>query len=324
MSPDLQIDVLLSGGELTRALKDDVRAGLNATPKVLPPKWFYDDRGCELFDAITRLPEYYPTEAERSILRAAAYDIAASSGADTLVELGSGTSDKTRTLLDAMAARGQLRRFVPFEVNEATLRTAAEAILREYPGVLVHGIGGDFEQHLHALPRGGRRMIAFLGSTIGNLAPAERRQFLDELAKAMEPGDSLLLGTDLVKDVARLERAYDDDRGITAEFNLNVLRVVNRELGADFDLAAFEHLSFFDPDAEWIEMHLRSTRDQTVSVAALELQATFAEGETMRTEISAKFRRSGIEAELTSAGLRLDRWLTDPAGDFAVSLSFRD
>lgn len=318
------IDVLLGPDDLTDALRADVRRGLTDTPKELPPKWFYDDRGCELFDAITRLPEYYPTETERSILRHHATEIVASSGADTLVELGSGTSDKTRTLLDAMAAGGQLRRFVPFEVNEATLRAAAAAIDREYRGVSVHGVVGDFERHLARIPTDGRRMIGFLGGTIGNFLPAERKRFLTDLADVMQPGDSLLLGTDLVKDVERLELAYDDARGVTAEFNLNVLRVVNRELGADFDLRRFEHVACFDTDNEWIEMRLRATDTQTVTVEALDLVVEFEAGEEMRTEISAKFRQAGVASELAAAGLRLDQWLTDPRGDFAVSLSFRD
>jgi L-histidine N-alpha-methyltransferase len=321
---DIRIDVLLSATDIDRALRADVLTGLTATPKELPPKWFYDDRGCELFDAITRLPEYYPTETERAILHAEAGHIAAASGADTLVELGSGTSDKTRTLLDAMSATEQLRRFAPFDVNEATLRAAADAIADRYSRVTVHAVVGDFEHHLHALPGGGRRMIAFLGSTIGNFAPAERKQFLADLAATMAPGDSLLLGTDLVKEIDRLERAYDDSHGVTAEFNRNVLHVVNRELDADFDVGAFAHVAFFDQDEEWIEMRLRSEQSQTVRVTALDLTVDFARGEEMRTEISAKFRREGVEAELASAGLRLERWMTDPYDDFALSLSFVD
>jgi L-histidine N-alpha-methyltransferase len=321
---NIQIDVLLGPDDIERALREDVSRGLSATPKELPPKWFYDDRGCELFDAITRLPEYYPTETERAILRAEAGAIAAASGADTLVELGSGTSDKTRTLLDAMAASGQLRRFAPFEVNEATLRSAADTIASSYPGIRVHAVVGDFEHHLAALPPGGRRMIAFLGSTIGNFAPAERKEFLADLTATMQPGDSLLLGTDLVKDVARLERAYDDRAGVTAEFNRNVLHVVNRELDATFDVDAFAHIAFFDRDEKWIEMRLQSERAQRVVIRALDLVVDFSVGEQMRTEISAKFRREGVEAELASAGLRLDRWMTDPNDDFAVSLAFVD
>ena len=320
----ITVDVLLGPDDIGRALREDVRAGLTASPKVLPPKWFYDDRGCELFDEITRLPEYYPTETERSILRAEAAAIVAASGADTVVELGSGTSDKTRTLLDAFAAAGRLERFIPFEVNEATVREAAAAIAAEYPGTAVHAVVGDFEHHLGAIPQEGRRMVAFLGSTIGNFAPAERKGFLADVAGNLRPGDSLLLGTDLVKDVGRLEAAYDDSQGVTAAFNQNVLHVVNRELGADFDVDAFAHRAFFDTDAEWIEMRLVSATDQTVTIADLDLSIDFAAGEELRTEISAKFRREGVEAELAGAGLRLVRWMTDPAGDFALSLAVAD
>jgi L-histidine Nalpha-methyltransferase len=318
------IDVLLHPDDLSRALRNDVVNGLTSTPKELPPKWFYDDRGCDLFDQITRLPEYYPTEAERAILRNHAGVIAETSAADTLVELGSGTSDKTRTLLDAMAAIGQLRRFAPFEVNEATLRTAAAAIADRYADIEVHGVVGDFERHLPSLPSGGRRMIAFLGSTIGNFQPAERKEFLAELAETLHPGDSLLLGTDLVKDTGRLVAAYDDPRGVTAEFNRNVLHVVNRELDADFDPDGFAHVAVFDTGEEWIEMRLRSERTQSVTIRRLDLAVSFDAGEEMRTEISAKFRRERITAELAAVGLRMDRWMTDPAGDFGLSLSFRD
>jgi L-histidine N-alpha-methyltransferase len=320
----VEIDVLLGPDDIERALRADVHRGLTAQPKELPPKWFYDDRGCELFDAITRLPEYYPTETERAILRANASEIAQVSGADTLVELGSGTSDKTRTLLDAMAGSGQLAQFVPFEVNEATLRAAADQIAAAYTGIDVHAVVGDFEHHLGELPVVGRRMVAFLGSTIGNFAPAERKEFFADLTSTMQPGDSLLLGTDLVKDVGRLERAYDDSQGVTAEFNKNVLHVVNRELDANFDVDAFEHVALFDRDEEWIEMRLQSRTDQRVRVGALGLDVAFTTGEQMRTEISAKFRREGVEAELASAGLRLDRWMTDPDDDFALSLSFME
>jgi L-histidine N-alpha-methyltransferase len=322
VSEPVAIDVHLTAADIDRTLRADVVDGLRATPKVLPPKWFYDDYGCELFDKITRLPEYYPTEREREILHREAHAIAQASGANTLVELGSGTSDKTRTLLDAMSERGQLDRFIPFEVNEATLRSACAEIAAQYPGMAVHGVVGDFEHHLPLIPREGRRMVAFLGSTIGNFGPAERKRFLADLVSDLEPGDSLLLGTDLVKDVSRLEAAYDDSAGVTAEFNLNVLNVINRELAADFDTDRFEHRAFFDTDNEWIEMRLRSLDAQRVTVAALDLDVDFAAGEEMRTEISCKFRRVGVEAELSGAGLRMDRWMTDDAGDFALSLSF--
>jgi L-histidine Nalpha-methyltransferase len=322
--PRIAVDVLTGPNDLEQALRDDVRRGLSSDPKELPPKWFYDEVGCDLFDQITRLAEYYPTERERAILRAEAPAIAAAAGARMLVELGSGTSDKTRVLLDALLAAGTLERFAPFEISEPTLRAAAIAIGEEYPGLAVHGVVGDFERHLGELPRGGPRLIAFLGGTIGNFTPTERKRFLADLADAMEPGDRFLLGTDLIKDVGRLEAAYDDAQGVTARFNLNVLAVVNRELGADFDLGRFEHVARFDTDEEWIEMRLRSLADQRVRVEGLHLDVEFAAGEEMRTEISAKFRRPGVEAELADAGLRLERWMTDPDGDFALSLSVRE
>ncbi len=323
--PDLiTVDVFMGPDDITTALREDVRRGLTGSAKELPPKWFYDDRGCDLFDQITRLPEYYPTETERGILRDQAAAIATASGADTIVELGSGTSDKTRTLLDAFDAAGQLARFIPFEVNELTVRAAADQIATAYPGTAVHAVVGDFERHLGQIPQEGRRTVAFLGSTIGNFAPADRKQFLNDVAENLRPGDSFLLGTDLVKDVGRLEAAYNDSLGVTAAFNLNVLHVVNRELVADFVVEQFEHHAFFDRDEEWIEMRLRSRTDQTVRVDALGLEVSFARGEEMRTEISAKFTRARIESELASAGLRLDRWMTDPEGDFGLSLSFRD
>jgi len=316
----VRVDVHLSGDDLADALASDVRDGLSASPKELPPKWFYDDRGSKLFDEITRLPEYYPTRAERSILEARAADIAAATGADTLVELGSGTSEKTRLLLSALGEAGALTRFVPFDVSEQTLRDAAEAIAAEY-GVLVHAVVGDFERHLAMLPDGGRRLVAFLGGTIGNLTPDVRAGFLAEIAAGLGPDDALLLGTDLVKDVDRLEAAYDDAAGVTAEFNRNVLRVVNRELDADFDPDAFAHVALFDPEEEWIEMRLRATRPMTAHVNALDLTVHFDTDEEMRTEISAKFRQPGVESELESAGLTMTNWWTDEAGDFALSLS---
>ena len=318
------VEVHLTPEEIRTALRRDVAAGLTAVPKELPPKWFYDERGCQLFDDITRLPEYYPTRCERSILEERATEIAALSGADTLVELGSGTSEKTRLVLDAMVAAGRLRRIVVFDVSEPTLRAAATILAREYPQAEVQAVVGDFEHHLGTIPGGGRRLVAFLGGTIGNLAPKQRAEFLSEVSGLLAPGDGLLLGTDLVKDVDRLEAAYDDAAGVTAEFNRNVLQVVNRELGADFVPERFEHVARFDPEEEWIEMWLRSTEAHEVTVADLGLRIAFAGGEAMRTEISAKFRRTGVEAELGDAGLALARWWTDRDGDFAVSLSFKE
>lgn len=317
----VRVDVHLTAVDLHDALTNDVRRGLSASPKDVPPKWFYDDRGSQLFDEITRLDEYYPTRAERSILVERADEIAAVSGADTLIELGSGTSEKTRLLLDALARAGQLRRFVPFDVSETTLRDAAHAIAGEHPDIDVHAVVGDFERHLHELPRGGRRLIAFLGGTIGNLPPDTRAEFLATIASDLEPGDSFLLGTDLVKDVDRLVTAYDDASGVTAAFNRNVLYVVNRELGADFDAESFTHVARWNADSEWIEMWLRSEQTQSVKVPELDLVVEFESGEEMRTEISAKFRRPGITKELAAAGLTLKHWWTDQAGDFALTLS---
>jgi L-histidine Nalpha-methyltransferase len=319
----LTIDVHLEPAHAADSLRSDAYRGLTASPKELPPKWFYDHRGSQLFEEITRLAEYYPTRTERSILAARADEIARVTAADTLVELGSGTSEKTRLLLDALRSAGTLTRFVPFDVSETTLREAAAAVVAEYPGVAVHAVAGDFERHLDLLPGGGRRLVAFLGGTIGNLLPEARARFLADIATGLGPDDAFLLGTDLVKDPARLVAAYDDAAGVTAEFNRNVLRVLNRELGADFDPARYEHVARYDADNEWIEILLRSTDAQVVNVPSLGLVVPFARGEEMRTEVSAKFRHDRVERELGAAGLRLAEWWTDPAGDFALSLSVR-
>jgi L-histidine N-alpha-methyltransferase len=311
----------LEADSANRALRRDVSHGLRQTPKSLPPKWFYDDVGSDLFDQITRLPEYYPTRAEAAILRAEAASIADVTGADTLVELGSGTSEKTRMLLDALHGRGTLRRFIPFDVDAGVLQSAGAAIVAEYPGIDVDALCGDFEEHLTEIPSGGTRLIAFLGSTIGNLTPGPRAEFLATLAAVMAPGDSLLLGTDLVKDVDRLVRAYDDGAGVTAAFNRNVLAVVNRELDADFDLDAFEHVSRWNVEEERIEMWLLSIGAQRVRVGALDLDVDFDAAEEMLTEVSCKFRRETVTAELAAAGLTLTQWWTDPDGDFGLSLA---
>ena len=299
----------------------DVRDGLAQTPKSLPPKWFYDSVGSELFDQITRLPEYYPTRAEAEILRGRSAEIAAASGADTLVELGSGTSEKTRILLDALRDSGSLRRFIPFDVDAGVLEAAGAALQHEYPTVEIDAVCGDFEEHLGKIPRVGRRLVVFLGSTIGNLTPEPRAEFLSALSDTLQPGDSLLLGTDLVKDAGRLVRAYDDSAGVTARFNRNVLAVVNRELDADFDLDAFEHVARWNTAEERIEMWLRADSAQRVWVGALELTVDFAAGEEMLTEVSCKFRPEGVGAELAEAGLRRTHWWADAAGDFGLSLS---
>jgi L-histidine N-alpha-methyltransferase len=317
----LSLSNYLAADSAAQALRRDVHDGLTQTPKSLPPKWFYDSVGSDLFDQITRLPEYYPTRTEAQILRARSAEIAAASGADTLVELGSGTSEKTRMLLGALRDSGALRRFIPFDVDASVLQAAGSAIGREYPGIEIDAVCGDFEEHLGKIPRIGRRLVVFLGSTIGNLTPGPRTDFLSTLADTLQPGDSLLLGTDLVKDTERLVRAYDDSAGVTAQFNRNVLAVVNRELEADFDLDAFEHVAKWNSDEERIEMWLRASTAQRVRVADLDLTVDFDAGEEMLTEVSCKFRPEGVDAELTAAGLGRTHWWTDPAGDFGLSLS---
>ena len=302
-------------------LRADVRAGLTATAKTLPPKYFYDARGSELFDEITRLPEYYPTRAETAILADHAPEIAKLSQCESLVELGSGTSAKTRLLLRALLDAGTLAEFVPFDVDPAVLAQASAVLAAEYPDLRISAIVGDFEHDLGAIPAAGRRMIVFLGSTIGNLEPSPRASFLRQVSAALHPGDTFLLGTDLMKDAGRLQRAYDDSAGVTAEFNRNILRVINTELDADFAVEEFDHVAVFDPAHEWIEMRLRSAREQHVTIRALGLTVHFAAGEEVRTEISAKFRRENVEAELAAAGLQTVQFWTDPAGDFGLTLA---
>ncbi len=307
------------------ALRHDVCAGLASAPKWLPPTWLYDARGSELFEEITALPEYYPFRAERGLLHTRGAEIAGAAAADTLVELGSGSSEKTRLLIDAFSAQGGLRRYVPQDVSEPALRAAATAVNAEYPDLEVHGLVGDFTRHLDLLPaaEGGRRLVAFLGGTIGNLEPTERAEFLTALHAALDPGERLLLGAGLVIDPAVMVAAYDDSAGITAEFELNVLRVLNRELGADFDVDSFDYVARWDAEREWIDMRLRARRAMTVTVPAVDLRVEFAEGEELRTEVSAKFRREGLAAELADAGFAPDHWWTDPQDRFALSLATR-
>jgi L-histidine N-alpha-methyltransferase len=317
----IEIDRRLPDRFFDAALRADALAGLTARPKTLPPKWFYDERGSELFDKITLLDEYYPTRAEREILAARAAEIASATAATTLVELGSGTADKTRLLLDALAAGGTLARYVPIDVSESALVTAGNRMLDRYPGLRVQAVLSDFTEQLGLPDSDGPRLVAFLGGTIGNLLPAERSEFLASLRAGLRVGDSLLLGTDLVKDPAVLVNAYDDAAGVTAEFNKNILRVLNAELGANFDLDEFDHVALWDAGAQWIEMRLRSAVDQVVLLPAIGLSVPFAAGEEMRTEISAKFRRDGVAAELAAAGLTLRSWWTDGGDRFGLSLS---
>ncbi len=320
--PQIEVEVhLTANGRATMAW--EVRLGLTAKPKELAPKYFYDERGSQLFERITELPEYYPTRAERAILAARSAEILAAAGEpSTLVELGSGSAAKTRHLLSAMRAAGCLRTYVPVDISEEITHETAEALVEEYPGLAVHGLVCDFEHDLELIPSGdGGRLIAFLGGTIGNLYPGPRRDFLTRLAAMLGPDDRILLGADLVKEPARLEAAYDDAAGVTAEFNRNVLLVLNRELGADFDPAAFEHVARYDAAEARMDIRLRSRADQTVRLDGLDLTVRFGAGEEMRTEISAKFTREHLERIYREAGLALTGWFTDPAGDYALSLA---
>jgi L-histidine Nalpha-methyltransferase len=317
------LEVYLSDADAADALRRDARIGLSGDPKWLPPRWLYDARGSELFEQITMLPEYYPTRTERELLRRTVAEITALAAADTLVELGSGSSEKTRLLLDALTAKSALRRFVPLDVSESALRGAMAAVAQEYPGLAVHGVVGDFTQHLELLPTAerGRRLVAFLGGTIGNLVPDERAGFFTALHAALDPGELLLLGAGLVTDPAVMVPAYDDAAGVTAEFNLNVLHVLNRELGADFDVEAFDHVAVWDAAHEWIEMRLRARRAMTVRLPGVGMTVHYAEGEEMRTEVSGRFRRDGLGAELLYAGFADQMWWTDPENRFALVLA---
>ena len=312
MSARILIDDRLEvGGDLAA----EVRDGLTRPLRELPPKLFYDAVGSELFDRITELPEYYPTRCEREILEHRALSIVRD--VDELVELGSGSATKTRVLL----ATGAIRRYVPVDVSPTVVERCAEELCEIHATLEVRGLIGDFHRDLVHLPAGERRLFAFLGGTVGNLHPEERADFLAMLRELMGPGDRLLLGTDLVKDVAVLEAAYDDRQGVTAEFNRNALRVLNRELDADFDPEAFEHVAFFDPLESRIEMRLRSLVDQSVRIEAADLDIELAAGEDIRTEISTKFTPEGVERELADAGFALDELWTDTAARFALSLS---
>ncbi len=315
------LDIHLTDDDAEAALAADARAGLTARPKSLPPKWFYDARGSELFEEITRLPEYYPTRTERALLERAVDEIAALAQADTLVELGSGSSVKTRLLLDAFRKAGGLVTYVPQDVSAAALRSAMDALAPDYPGLALHGVVGDFTRHLDRLPQGKRRMVAFLGGTVGNLRPRDRAAFLTTLRGVLRPGERLLLGTSMVVDVPTMVAAYDDAQGVTAAFNRNVLRVLNRELSADFAVDAFDHRALWDARHEWIEMRLRARRAMTVRVAGLDLTVPFAEGEELTTETSAKFRPGGVRGWLEATGYEITRTWTDERGRHALTLA---
>jgi L-histidine N-alpha-methyltransferase len=318
---DITIDSYLDGTSL-ESIADDVRHGLARKGlKEVPPKYFYDDRGSELFDEITSLPEYYPTRCERALLNRRAPEIVQMTGARELVELGSGMASKTRALLFAMAGAGTLERYLPMDVSEYVVERCAEELVEMYPGLTVHGVVGDFERHLEHVPPGGGRLVAFLGGTIGNLFPEARAAFLADIRGLMGDDGRLVLGTDLVKDVRTLEAAYNDSAGVTAEFNRNVLRVINRELGADFDDDSFEHRAFWNADHSWIEMRLRAERDQRVRIDGADLEVELADGEEIRTEISTKFTREQLEAELGSAGMRIEEFFSDGMFGLTVAAS---
>ena len=308
-----------------RTLADDVLDGLTRPFKELAPKHFYDEVGGELFDQICDLPEYYPTRAERSIFDSRGAEIVAASAMAELVELGSGTAEKTMILLDQGAAAGTLRRYVPFDVTEAMVRRCSQICSERFESAEIVGVVGDFERHLDYIPPpidGAPRVVALLGGTIGNFVPGTRRQLLRAIGSLLRPGiDHLLLGTDLVKDPAIIEAAYNDSAGVTAAFNRNVLNVINRGLGADFDVDAFEHVAFYDRGREWIEMRLRASRAMHVTIPAISLQVDFASGEELRTEVSAKFTEQRLADDLGAAGLKLDQLWTDSEERFALSLS---
>ncbi len=320
---DIALDVHISPERLLEDLRTDVRQGLTASPKWLSPKWFYDATGSALFEQITELPEYYPTRTERALIEAHAYDIAERTDAAILVELGSGSSEKTRLLIAAGTKHGALRKYVPQDVSPSALEGAISQLAQEFPSLEVQGIVSDFTDTLQNLPADGSRTIAFLGGTLGNLIPEERATFLADVAQALVAGEFLLLGVGLVIDEDVVVPAYDDAAGVTAQFNANVLSVLNDRLGADFDTGCFEHVVLWNAEAEWIEMRLRATQTQQVRIEDLDLDVTFDEGEELRTEISAKFRRDGIQRELVDAGFRIDEFWTDPQERFALILARR-
>lgn len=317
----IEIEVHLPEGGTWAGMVEDVREGLSCPFKELPPKYFYDERGSALFEAITELPEYYPTRAERAILDAEAVEIVAAARPTTLIELGSGAAAKTRSLLDAMSAAGTLETYVPVDISEEITRRVADELVGEYDDLRVHGVICDYETHLERVPREEGALIAFLGGTIGNFRPGPRRSFLARIATLMYPGDRFLLGTDLVKGQGVLEAAYNDSAGITAEFNRNVLSVLNRELDADFEPEQFEHVAFWDPDNEWIDIRLRSLTEQFSDVTALDMRVHFSRNEEMRTEVSTKFTRERLESSYADAGLELTDWWTDPEELYALSLA---
>jgi len=318
----ITVEVNLPPGGPLSGMAADVRAGLTSPFKELSPRYFYDERGSELFEQITELEEYYPTRCESEILQTRSADICeAANRPASLIELGSGSARKTRVLLDAMSDVSCLETYCPVDISEEITRDTAERIAGEYDAINVRGLVCDFEFDLERVPVGGPRVIALLGGTIGNFAPHQRAGFLRRIANLLDPKDRFLLGTDLVKDPVVLEAAYNDSKGVTAEFNKNVLSVLNRELEADFEMDAFEHVARWDPENLWVDIRLRSTTNQVVNVSALDMLVPFGAGEEMRTEISTKFLRPGLEGIYAEAGLELTDWWTDSDGLYALSLA---
>jgi L-histidine N-alpha-methyltransferase len=315
-----QVVVVRNVAEARSTLYEATLRSLQAQVKALPSVWLYDEQGSQLYEEITRLPEYYLPGRESEILCARADAVARRTQANTLVELGAGTAMNTRLLLDALEAVGTLERFVPLDVSEQTLRASAQAIAAAYREISVHAIVGDFERDLGALPTNGRLLIAFLGSTIGNLYPKQRKKFFEAVATALGREDALLVGIDLVKDAARIEAAYNDSRGVTEAFVRNALTAVNTELRATFDQHRFAYQARWDPGREWMDIGLRAREAHTVSIERLELEVAFQESEPLRVEVSSKFRREQFEREAAEARLRVESWWTDRAADFAVAL----
>jgi len=313
-------DIAFTRSRGSAEMAAEVRESLSADPPYLPCKYFYDDRGSRLFQQITRLPEYYQTRTEESLLETIGDEVAARVHALELVELGSGSGRKIRLLLDAMARHGRLERCVLFDINERDLEQSVRALGRDYPAAGVRGVIGDFTRGFDGIGPGGDRLIAFFGGTIGNVHPRDVPALLARVAALLEDGDGFLLGVDLVKDKRVLEAAYNDAAGVTALFNRNILQVINDRLGADFDPEAFDHVAFYDERNAWIEMRLRARRAQRVRIPGADMELRLPFGGEIRTEISCKYSRESLEAMLPGTGLRLGEWYTDEENRFALAL----
>ena len=299
---------------------EDVRHGLTAYRKHLASKYFYDKRGSELFEEITRLPEYYLTEAETEILAGRADGIMTEFQPDEMLELGSGSSLKTRMLIESMYRNSRGRRYVPIDISEEAIRTAASRICDDYPWLEVEGLVGDYVPDLTKIRRRGRRLVVFLGSTIGNYVPTLRHSLLRSVADALQPEDAFALGLDLVKDEPTMIAAYDDAQGVSAKFNKNILHVINRELGGDIPVDAFDHVTRFDSELSCMSQSLRASRRVVANIVALDLAVTFVPGEEIHTEVSCKFTEHQVRDEFEAAGMKLNNWLTDQGDRFAIAV----